>query len=215
MTKRKVGNLIGGLQDKSTQQTWVARQYRSPASLENCHVKKNSQAFQIPYKNAKTTICQMVQGFETHLVFFKIRTKISHPYPSWPSATAAAGTGFKPLVSSTDSIAARGKTAEAPTAASGSLKIYEENLIWSDFSHVYSSQKSSCPWGRVVCKDPKGRQHKFKSIFLIFGVCWRMTFGERFCDHVELAALMLGIHSGTRGVMTEGWILVAFIFAYI
>lgn len=55
----------------------------------------------------------------------------------------------------------------------------------------------------VLCKDPKGRQNKFKSIFLT-GVCWRMTFGERFCDHVELVDLMLGIHSGTRGVMTEG-----------
>ena len=33
-----------------------------------------------------------------------------------------------------------------------------------------------------MCKDPKGRQNKFKSIFLT-GVCWRMTFGERFCDH--------------------------------
>ena len=166
MTKRKVGNWIGGLQDKSTQQTWVARQYRSPASLENCHVKKNSQVFQIPYKNAKTTICQMLQGFETHLVFFKVRTKISHPYqyPFWPSAKAAAGTGSKPLASSTDSIA----------ALENSWSTYCRQLVWRYMKRILYDLIFPCLFQSKIFLSMSQRVGKTNSSQFF----WQVSAGE-------------------------------------
>lgn len=76
-------------------------------------------------------------------------------------------------------------------AGENSWSTYCRQLVWRYMKRILYDQIFPClfqshllvPWGRVVCKDPKGRQNRFKAI-LLTGACWRMTFGERFCDGV-------------------------------